>query len=114
MRPLLENGHVYISCPPLFKIIKDKKTYKYCYTEKEKDEILQEWGKCDVERYKGLGQMNAEDLGESTMNVESRVLLQVSLSDNPEYDEEIMVACMGDDVSLRKQLILDEEEIELV
>ena len=53
MRPLLENGHVYISCPPLFKVIKDKKTYKYCYTEKEKDEIAQEWGKCDVERYKG-------------------------------------------------------------
>lgn len=114
MRPLLENGYVYISCPPLFKVIKDKKTYKYCYTEKEKDEIAQEWGKCDVERYKGLGQMSADDLGESTMNIDSRVLLQVSLSDNPEYDEDIMVACMGDDVSLRKQLILDEEEIELV
>ena len=114
MRPLIENGHIYISCPPLFKVIKDKKTYKYCYTEKEKDEIIEQWGKCDVERYKGLGQMDAKDLGESTMNINSRVLLQVSLSDNPEFDEEIMVACMGDNVALRKQLILDDEIIELV
>lgn len=55
MRALLENGHVYISCPPLFKVIKDKKTYKYCYTIAEKDAILTEWGdKCQVFRYKGL------------------------------------------------------------
>lgn len=58
--------------------------------------------------------MEAKDLKESTMNPETRVLLQVQLSENPEYDEEVMVACMGDDVSLRKQLILDEEEIELM
>ena len=58
--------------------------------------------------------MDAKDLGESTMNINSRVLLQVSLSDNPEFDEEIMVACMGDNVALRKQLILDDEIIELV
>lgn len=55
MRPLLEGGYVYISCPPLFKVVKDKKTYKYCYTVAEKDEILAQWGeKCQVYRYKGL------------------------------------------------------------
>ena len=114
MRPLLEGGYVYISCPPLFKVVKDKKTHKYCYTIAEKDETLAEWGdKCQVFRYKGLGEMETDDLRESTMDPKSRVLLQVKLSENPEYDETIMTACMGDDVSLRKELILEEDEEEL-
>lgn len=54
MRPLLENGHVYISCPPLFKVVKSKKEYKYCYTIAEKDAVLKEWPKAQVFRYKGL------------------------------------------------------------
>ena len=114
MRPLLENGHIYISCPPLFKIVKSKKEYKYCYTIAEKDAILNEWPKAQVFRYKGLGEMEKDDLKESTMSVDTRVLLQVRLGENPEFDEEVMVACMGDDVSLRKQLILEESEIELI
>lgn len=116
MRPLLENGHVYISCPPLFKVVKNKKEHRYCYTIAEKDAVLKEegWSKADVFRFKGLGEMEPADLRESTMNPETRVLLQVTLSDLAESDEEVMVACMGDDVSLRKQLILDEEEIELM
>ena len=58
--------------------------------------------------------MSAKELWESTMNPETRVLLQVTLENNPEYDEEIVTACMSDDVSLRKQLILDNEEITLM
>lgn len=58
--------------------------------------------------------MSAKELWESTMNPETRVLLQATLENNPEYDEEIITACMGDDVSLRKQLILDDEEITLI
>lgn len=56
MRPLIENGYVYISCPPLFKVVQNKKTYKYCYTVEEKDALLQEpgWEKAEVFRYKGL------------------------------------------------------------
>lgn len=116
LRPLIENGYVYIACPPLFKVIKDKKTYKYCYSVKEKDKLLKdkEWKNAIVNRYKGLGEMSAKELWESTMNPETRVLLQATLENNPEYDEEIITACMGDDVSLRKQLILDDEEITLI
>lgn len=116
MRPLLENGYVYISCPPLFKVVKNKKTYKYCYTVEEKDALLKEegWTKAEVFRYKGLGEMQYDALKESTMSPETRVLLQVKLSDNPEFDEEIMVACMGEDPSLRKQLIVEESEEELI
>lgn len=58
--------------------------------------------------------MEKDDLKESTMSVDTRVLLQVRLGENLEFDEEVMVACMGDDVSLRKQLILEESEIELI
>ena len=109
LRPIVENGHLYISCPPLFKVVKDKATYKYCYTVAEKDETLEEWGsRCKVYRYKGLGEMEASDLKESTMNKDSRVLLQVTVEDL-EYDESVISACMGEDASLRRELILDEE-----
>lgn len=113
LRPIVENGHLYISCPPLFKVVKDKKTYKYCYTIAEKDELLEEWGpRCKVSRFKGLGEMEASDLKESTMNKDSRVLLQVNIEDI-EYDENVISACMGEDASLRRELILD-DEVEMV
>lgn len=109
LRPVIENGHLYISCPPLFKVVKDKQTHKYCYTIAEKDQLLEEWGsRCKVYRYKGLGEMEAADLKESTMNKDSRVLLQVNIEDL-EYDETVISACMGEDASLRRELILDEE-----
>ena len=109
MRPIIENGHLYISCPPLFKVVKDKSTYRYCYTIEEKDTALEEWGsRCKVYRYKGLGEMEAADLKESTMSKDSRVLLQVTLEDL-EYDENVIFACMGEDASLRRELILDDE-----
>lgn len=115
MREIIENGYLYISCPPLFKVVKNKKEHKYCYTVAEKDALLkeEEWQKAEVFRFKGLGEMEAKDLKESTMNPDTRVLLQVTLDENGELDEQVMVACFGDDVSLRKQLILDEEEISL-
>ena len=109
LRPIIENGHLYISCPPLFKVVKDKKTYRYCYTIDEKDETLAQWGaKCQVFRYKGLGEMEASDLKESTMCKDSRGLLQVTLEDL-EYDENVISACMGEDASLRRELILDDD-----
>lgn len=93
--------------------MKDKKTYKYCYTIAEKDELLEEWGpRCKVSRFKGLGEMEASDLKESTMNKDSRVLLQVNIEDI-EYDENVISACMGEDASLRRELILD-DEVEMV
>ena len=109
LRPIVENGHLYISCPPLFKVVKDKKTYKYCYTIEEKDQALEEWGsRCKVFRFKGLGEMEAADLKESTMNIDSRTLLQVTIEDL-EYDESVISACMGEDASLRRELIFDDE-----
>ena len=90
-------------------MVKDKKTYRYCYTIDEKDETLAQWGaKCQVFRYKGLGEMEASDLKESTMCKDSRVLLQVTLEDL-EYDENVISACMGEDASLRRELILDDD-----
>lgn len=53
MRPIIENGHLYISCPPLYKVVKNKNTFEYCYTDEEKDALVAEWGKCEVFRYKG-------------------------------------------------------------
>lgn len=114
MRPIIENGHLYISCPPLFKVVKNKKEYRYCYTIEEKDEALAEMGeRCQVTRYKGLGEMEATDLKASTMSVDSRVLLQVTI-DDIEYDETIISTCMGDNVALRKEMILEEDMGELI
>ena len=53
MRPIIENGHLYISCPPLYKVVKNKNTFEYCYTDEEKDNLVAEYGKCEVFRYKG-------------------------------------------------------------
>lgn len=114
LRPIIENGYLYISCPPLFKVEKNKKEFRYCYTIEEKDQALSEMGaKCTVTRYKGLGEMEAVDLKHSTMNKDSRVLIQVNIEDL-EFDESIVSTCMGDNVALRKELILEEEIGELM
>ncbi|MGI6161774.1 MAG: DNA topoisomerase (ATP-hydrolyzing) subunit B, partial [Christensenellales bacterium] len=84
MRPLLENGHVYIAQPPLYKITKNK-VDRYAYSDQELEVVLNEVGRGDpkpaIQRFKGLGEMNAEHLWETTMNPETRTLLQVSLTD---------------------------------
>lgn len=114
MPEIIENGYLYISCPPLFKVYKNKDNFQYCYTIAEKDEAVKQYdGKCVVTRYKGLGEMEEEDLAASTMCPTSRVLIQVCM-DDMEYDEQIISTCMGDNVALRKEMILDDDIGELI
>ncbi|MDU6247897.1 MAG: DNA topoisomerase (ATP-hydrolyzing) subunit B [Paeniclostridium sordellii] len=105
MRPLIENGYVYIAQPPLYKVKKQKKEY-YVYSDQELNTLLEELGRTGIElqRYKGLGEMNAEQLWETTMNPETRTLLQVSIEDAAMADE-IFSMLMGDKVAPRKEFI---------
>ncbi|RME79268.1 MAG: DNA topoisomerase (ATP-hydrolyzing) subunit B [Methanobacteriota archaeon] len=104
MKPLIESGNVYVAQPPLYKIWKGKKV-EYAYSDEEKDSIVEQLGgNVNVQRYKGLGEMNPEQLWETTMNPEKRLLKKIEVED-AEMADELFSILMGEDVSKRREFI---------
>ena len=107
MKELIDQGHIYIAQPPLYKVSKGKKEY-YVYSDEELDDLLNEIGRTNynIQRYKGLGEMNADQLFDTTMDPETRTLLKVYVEDNVNADD-IFTTLMGDKVEPRREFIQD-------
>ena len=104
MRELIENGHIYIATPPLY-LVKKGNRERYCWSDEERDALVDEMGKgVKITRYKGLGEMNAKQLWETTMNPETRILRQVTIENAIEADR-IFSMLMGDEVGPRREFI---------